>query len=116
MNKTQLSPADKKDIINEVKKDSEAMICEAIEGLKTAVKEDNKTFYEDLKALFVDNQIDNGKFKQYTMLKFNEIDKRLDRYESPAYLHLTKHGWKYMLSMFSVWIYFILRNLINGKI
>jgi hypothetical protein len=97
-------------ICEELNKDFTLKLQEAGEVFRIAVREENKEYYNNLKSLFVDHQIELNKFRSDISKKFDIVDNRLESLErrDQFYTHFQRHGYKYLLATCAICLIIII--------
>jgi hypothetical protein len=87
------------EIYQELNKDFTLKLQEASEVFRIAVREENKDYYNNLKSLLVDHQIELNKFRTDINLKFDRVDNRLESLEKrdKLYTHFQRFGYRYLI-------------------
>jgi hypothetical protein len=100
----------KKDVIKEVSeelnKDFTIKLQEAGKVFQIIVSEENKEYYNNLKSLLVDHQIELNKFRTDTNHKFDRVDNRLESLEKrdKLYTHFQRFGYRYVFATCAICI------------
>jgi hypothetical protein len=91
-------------IYEELNKDFTTKLQETSEVFRIAVKEENKEYYNNLKSLLVDHQIELNKFRTDINLKFDRVDNRLESLEQrdKLYTHFQRFGYRYLIATCTV--------------
>ncbi len=87
-------------IYEELNKDFTLRLQESSAVFRAVVKEENKEYYNNLKSLLVDHQIELTKFRTEINLKFDRVDNRLESLEQrdKLYTHFQRFGYRYLIA------------------
>jgi len=98
------------EIYEELNKDFTLKLQEAGKVFQIAVREENKEYYNNLKSLLVDHQIELNKFRTDINLKFDRVDNRLESLEKrdKLYTHFQRHGYKYLIATCAICLIIII--------